>query len=180
MNLRPGSCALTLAVLCAAAQAHAQTPGRITRESVESHGGVSIGQAGKAAVSADGRFVAFQSDASDLVPGDTNQSTDIFVRERASGVLQRVSSTWNGMEARGDSMCPALSADGRYVAFASRAWNMYPGGANLGHSRWDVYVHDRQAGTTARVSLSPGPPSGTWLHGSPAAHSIEQFMQVHA
>ena len=167
MNSRSGTCALALAMLAVATPALGQTPGQITRESVDALGGGpfsqrSFGQAGKAAVSADGRVIAFQSDASDLVPGDTNQATDVFVRDRATGVLQRVSMTWNGMEGRGDSKCPSLSADGRWVAFASRAWNMVPGGANLGHPRWDVYVHDRQASATTRVSVSAsgGDPDG--------------------
>jgi Tol biopolymer transport system component len=56
------------------------------------------------------------------------------------------------MEARDDSICPAISADGRYVAFLSLAWNMYPGGANLGYPRYDVYLHDRQTHVTTRVS----------------------------
>lgn len=58
------------------------------------------------------------------------------------------------MEARDDSICPALSADGRWLAFLSRAWNMYPGGANLGSPRWDVYLRDRQVGATTRISVA--------------------------
>jgi Tol biopolymer transport system component len=134
--------------------AAAQTRGLVARESVSSLGDEAFGWSGSPALSADGRFVAFASSAADLVPGDTNQDTDVFVRDRQTGVVQRVSLAWNGMEARDDSACPAISADGRYVAFLSRAWNLYPGGANLGTPRWDVYVHDRQQGTTTRLSVS--------------------------
>jgi Tol biopolymer transport system component len=153
---------IVVAVVAVAQTGAAQTPGHLERESVGALGNETEGQAAAVSLSADGRFVAFHSDASDLVPGDTNQDTDVFVRDRQTGVVQRVSLTWNGMEARDDSACPALSADGRYVAFRSRAWNMYPGGANLGHPRWDVYVRDRQQGTTTRVtvSLSGGDPNG--------------------
>jgi len=162
LRIRADLVVLALGALALAAPARAQSPGHLERESVDSLGDETHGQAGGASVSADGRFVAFHSDASDLVPGDTNQDTDVFVRDRTTGVVQRVSLTWSSMEARDDSKCPSLSADGRYVAFLSRAWNMYPGGANLGHPRWDVYVRDREQGTTTRVSLSVngGDPNG--------------------
>ena len=90
------------------------------------------------------------------MPGDTNLDTDVFVRDRQTGVVQRESLTWNGMEARDDSICPALSADGRWRRVPEPAWNMYPGGANLGSPRWDVYLRDRQAGTTTRISVAAG------------------------
>lgn len=143
-------------VVAAAAPALAQTPGKIVRESATADGKPALGNSAAPDLSADGRYVAFESDASNLVPGDTNEDTDVFVRDRQTGVVQRVSVAWNGMEARDDSACPAISADGRFVAFLSRAWNLYPGGANLGNPRWDVYVHDRQEGTTTRLSVAAG------------------------
>lgn len=146
-----------LSILFAVTTAHdaaAQTPGRVTRASVDSLGGEALGNSSTPALSADGRFVAFASDAADLVPGDTNDDSDVFVRDQQTGVVQRVSLAWNGNEARDDSACPAISSDGRYVAFLSRAWNLYPGGANLGSPRWDVYVRDRQTGATTHVSVS--------------------------
>ena len=149
---------LALAALLVSAfapqDAAAQTPGRVGRASVDSLGGEALGNSGAPALSADGRFVAFASDAADLVPGDTNDDTDVFVRDRQTGVVERVSLAWNGYEARDDSDCPAVSDDGRWVAFTSRAWNMYPGGANLGSPRWDVYLRDRQTGTTTRLSVA--------------------------
>ncbi|MEW6268813.1 MAG: hypothetical protein AB1689_05895, partial [Thermodesulfobacteriota bacterium] len=158
--LRP----LLLATLAAslAGPAAAQTRGKVTRESVDSLGaGAALGGS-RPSLSADGRFIAFDSASDDLVPNDTNQDTDVFVRDRETGVVQRVSLAWNGMEARDDSVCPDISADGRYVAFRSLAWNLYPGGANLGSPRSDVYVHDRQQGTTTRVSVpeAGGDPNG--------------------
>jgi len=155
MDVRLPTYALALVLLVAPA-ARAQTPGTIARESATSLGEGGLGNSAAPALSADGRFVAFQSDAGNLVPNDTNGDTDVFVRDRQTGVVQRVSIAWNGMEARDDSTCPALSADGRFVAFLSRAWNLYPGGANLGHPRWDVHVHDRQDGTTTRLSVADG------------------------
>lgn len=146
--------AAVIAAALLAENAAAQTPGRVTRASVDSLGGEALGNSDAPALSADGRYVAFASDAADLVPGDTNDDSDVFVRDRQTGVVERASLGWNGNEARDDSDCPAVSDDGRFVAFMSRAWNLYPGGANLGSPRWDVYLRDRQAGTTTRLSVS--------------------------
>ena len=70
------------------------------------------------AISADGRFVAFGSDATNLVPGDTNGSDDVFVRDRQTGTTRRVSVGPGGVQGNGASFDPAISADGRFVAFA--------------------------------------------------------------
>jgi len=148
--------AVVVAGFAAGGDALAQTPGRVTRASVDSLGAESLGSAQRPAVSADGRFVVFESDAADLVPGDTNGDTDVFLHDRTTGVVERVSLAWNGMEARDDSGCASVSDDGRFVAFQSLAWNMYPGGANLGDPFFDVYLRDRQEGTTIRLSTPRG------------------------
>ncbi len=100
-----------------------------------------------ASISADGGQVAFTTSAA-LVPGDTNQSWDIYVRDLASGSLTRVSVGSNGSQGAGDSSHPSLSANGRYVAFASRA--QLDSSDNNGTS--DVYLHDCQSGQTSLVS----------------------------
>ena len=82
------------------------------------------------AISADGRFVAFSSDATNLVPGDTNGTADVFVRDRQTGTTRRVSVGPGGAQGNGDSVDPALSADGRFVAFESDATNLVPGDTN--------------------------------------------------
>jgi Tol biopolymer transport system component len=103
------------------------------------------------AISADGRFVAFESLASNLVAGDTNVSCDIFVRDRQSGTTERVSVASGGAQGTGGlSIRPSISADGRFVAFASDATNLVPGDTN---GKSDVFVHDRQSGTTERISV---------------------------
>src|SRR5207244_3314678 len=79
---------------------------------------------GLAKISADGRFVAFESDASNLVAGDTNGALDIFVRDRVTGTIERVSAAQGGSEGNGRSFFPAISADGRFVAFLSDATNL--------------------------------------------------------
>jgi Tol biopolymer transport system component len=109
-------------------------------------------------LSADGRYVAFESDASDLVAGDTNGTWDVFVRDLQAGTTTLVSAarlivaetaasgTGSG---NGDSYAPAVSADGRYVAFFSWASDLVKGDTN---NRADVFVRDLQAGTTRLVS----------------------------
>jgi Tol biopolymer transport system component len=102
------------------------------------------------AISADGRTIAFAGVASNLVPGDTNNAFDIFVHDRITGITTRESVDSNGNQGNGDSRYPSLSADGRYVAFASTATNLVAGDSNF---LWDVFVRDRVAGTTVRVSV---------------------------
>ncbi len=102
---------------------------------------------------ASGRFVAFESLATNLVPGDTNATADIFLRDRRRRTTVRVSVGTNGNEGNGFSIAPALSNDARYVAFVSSATNLVPGDTN---GFVDAFVRDRRAGTTSRVSLATG------------------------
>ena len=103
-------------------------------------------------ISGDGRFVVFISYASNLVPGDTNGSPDVFVRDRQAGTTRRVSVSSSGAQANGSSLWPRISADGRFVAFVSVATNL--AGSDANGTVEDIYVHDMQARTTRRVSLS--------------------------
>jgi Tol biopolymer transport system component len=130
-----------------AAPAHPGQPA-IDRVSVSSAGVQANGMSAEQAISADGRYVAFESDASDLVPGDTNQSTDVFVQDRRTGRTSRVSVASDG--GQGSGGYPAISADGRYVAFVSYSPALVPGDSN---GVADVFVRDRRAGTTSRVSV---------------------------
>jgi Tol biopolymer transport system component len=102
-------------------------------------------------LSADGRFVAFLSDATNLVPGDTNAARDAFVKDRATGAVDRVNLGPAGVEANGWTMHVSISADGRHVAFASLASNLVPNDVN---NVLDVFVRDRVARRTTRVSTS--------------------------
>ncbi|MCL4812061.1 MAG: PD40 domain-containing protein [Vicinamibacteraceae bacterium] len=105
------------------------------------------------ALSADGRFVAFQSVATNLVPDDTNGRIDVFVHDVLTGTTQRVSTRTDGAQADADAVSSAISGDGRFVAFESRATTLVPGDTN---ARDDVFLHDRQTGITTRVSIGPG------------------------
>jgi Tol biopolymer transport system component len=92
-------------------------------------------------MSADGRYVAFVSPATNLVPGDTNRRPDAFVRDRATGTTVRVDVRGNGGQARGgfDGVVQvALSADGRVAAFESDATDLVPNDTN---DERDVFVH---------------------------------------
>src|SRR4028119_1476418 len=122
----------------------------ITRVSVDSAGNQGNSFSGFPSISADGRFVAFSSGASNLVPGDTNNTGDIFVRDRLTNTTTRVSVDSAGNQANSDSNSPSISADGRFVAFYSDASNIVPGDTN---SNRDIFVRDRLTNTTTRVSL---------------------------
>lgn len=100
--------------------------------------------------SANGRFVAFASDAPNLVKNDTNDSTDIFVHDRQTGKTTRVSVKSNGKQANGPSRDPSISNNGRYVAFESSASNLVK---NDFDSVDDIFVHDRVTGKTKRVNI---------------------------
>jgi Tol biopolymer transport system component len=102
-------------------------------------------------VSADGRYVAFSSDADDLVPGDTNSQRNVFVRDLLLSTNVLVSADTNGAAASGFSFEPSISGDGRYVAFSSYANNLIAGDAN---NAQDVFLRDLQMGTTMLVSAS--------------------------
>jgi len=113
------------------------------------------GSSGYASLSDDGRFVAFESGSTNLVPGDTNGVFDIFVRDRQAGTTERVSVSSTGAQGNRNSFDPYLSADGRYVAFYSHATNLAAPDQNGTIS--DVFVHDRETGKTELVSVSePG------------------------
>lgn len=102
------------------------------------------------AFSVDGRYVAFHSDADNLVPGDTNGATDVFVKDLATGAVTRVSTSGTGAQANGPSYFPSLSADGRYVAFQSNADNLVPGDT----FNSDVFVKDLLTGAVVRASAA--------------------------
>jgi len=130
---------------------HDRQTGETTRVSVDSNGDEANDGSFLPCISADGRYVAFTSYATDLVTGDTNDETDIFVHDRQTGETTRVNLAWNGGEADNDSNIASISADGRYVAFESYASNLVAGGSN---AYPDIFVHDRQTGETTRVSVA--------------------------
>jgi Tol biopolymer transport system component len=121
-----------------------------TRVSVRSDGGQAAGVSFDTAISADGRWIAFGSSAADLVDNDTNGAHDVFLFDRDTGTTQRVSDRSNGSPATSSSGGPALSADGRWIAYGSSAANLVDNDTNGAD---DVFLYDRDTGTTQRVSV---------------------------
>ncbi|HEY2514728.1 MAG TPA: hypothetical protein VGI39_27875 [Polyangiaceae bacterium] len=113
--------------------------------------GAANGPSARPRISGDGNFVVFQSDASNLVSGDTNGATDIFVRDLRSSAITRVSVAGGGAQANGRSYDASISYDGRYVAFTSDATNIQ---YNDGNGVSDVFVYDRVNATASPVSFS--------------------------
>jgi Tol biopolymer transport system component len=114
--------------------------------------GPANGDSGNPAIAADGSTVAFQSSASNLVAGDSNGVSDVFV-QHGTGPIVRVSVAGDGSQANGPSSEPAISGDGRYVVFVSSASNLVPG--DRSHQP-EIFVRDLVAGTTSRVSVGVG------------------------
>ncbi len=127
-------------------------------------------------ISADGRFVAFFSDATNLVAGDTNGADDVFVRDRKQGTTERVSVSSAGEQANAGTVRPpdpSISADGRFVAFESYASNLVAGDT---YGTWDVFVRDRSAGTTELVSVSTAGEQGNDGSGDPSISADGRFV----
>jgi Tol biopolymer transport system component len=155
---------------------HDRRTGRTERVSVSSAGeqGEGIdGSSMQGSISADGRFVAFESFAPNLVPDDTNQNWDIFVHDRETGRTRRVSVGSSGVEANRGSYPPAISANGRFVAFSSGATNLVPGDTSR---ETDVFVHDRRTGRTRRVSLTSRGSQGNGNSAWPAITGAGRFI----
>jgi hypothetical protein len=127
-------------------------------------GGTSGISASNPSISADGRYVSFESDSSLLEVGDTNGKRDIFIHDRVTGSTWRASIATNGAQGNGDSMNSWISGDGRYVVFQSSATNLAP---NDNNGTDDIFVRDRQAGTTILVSIDSLGIQGNRWSGSP-------------
>jgi Tol biopolymer transport system component len=113
---------------------------------------VGAGEAYDPAISADGRYVAFTSPAK-LIAEDTNGVADVYLRDTRTGALSRVSVDDAGRQGDEPSSQPSISADGRYVAFASASGHLVPGDTDLAV---DVFLRDRVRGSTSRVSVAAG------------------------
>jgi Tol biopolymer transport system component len=142
----------------------------VARVSVDSAGGDADGVSIDASVSGDGRWVAFSSNANDLVPGDGNPGFDVFVRNVEEGRTTRVSVDIGGGDPNGESGAPSISADGRYVAFQSNASDLVQGDGN---STTDVFVRDLKRQRTSRISVDA-------LRADPNGASFEPSISANA
>jgi Tol biopolymer transport system component len=133
--------------------AYSKSTGQINLVSVALNGESADGPSGSPAIAGEGRYLAFASEATNLVLGDTNNHRDIFVRDLINGQTSLVSVSSAGEQANGDSFHPAISADGRYIVFESDASNLVDGDTN-GYR--DIFLHDRILGITRRISVASG------------------------
>jgi len=146
-----------------------------TRVSIDSGGAQADNNSQNPAISADGRFIVFSSDATNLIGTDTNGFRDIFLHDRLTGVTTRVSVASDGTEGDNNSQTPSVSSDGRFVAFASDATNLLGAGGDT-NGFTDIFVHDTTTGITTRVSLSSAAAAGNNASVSPSISNTGQFV----
>jgi hypothetical protein len=144
---------------------HDQVTGITKRVSVSSDGVQGNDGSYSPSMSSDGRYVAFSSDANNLVSDDTNGVQDVFVHDLETKETKRVSISTDGFQGNDWSGSPRISADGRYVAFSSNASNLVAGDNN---NRDDIFVHDIDTGVTSLISVSTEGVQGNDWSGSPA------------
>jgi len=155
---------------------HDRVIGETTRVSVASdgtEGNDTSGFGGLTTISGDGRYVAFDSLATNLVVGDTNGYSDVFVHDRETGETTRVSVASDGTQGNGFSFCPSVSADGRYVAFESNATNLVEGGTN-GYE--NIFVHDRVTELTTLVSVASDGTQGDYSSVIPSISADGRYV----
>lgn len=143
------------------------------RVSVSSDGTPANNSSFSASISADGRFVAFDSWASNLVSNDTNKGEDIYIHDLHSGQTTLISVASDGSQGIGASWAPSVSDDGRFVAFVSQASNLVADDTN---GMNDIFVHDRETGQTARVSVASDGSQGDLTSWSPSISADGRFV----
>ena len=131
----------------------------IKRIGTNSNGNQANGQSGANSLSDNGRFVSFESNATNLVANDTNQLTDTFIYDSQSNTVELISLAPNGSLANGSSSAGSISGNGNYVVYASFAANLV---ANDTNAQRDIFLYDRQAKATKRISVAS---NGTQANG---------------
>lgn len=128
-------------------------------------------------ISSDGRYVAFDSAATNLVGSDTNSVLDVFLRDTLTSTTTRVSVSSGGTQGNLQSEYCSISGDGRYIAFESYANTLITGDSN---SDFDVFIHDQQTGETVRVSISSAGTQGDDVSGDPSISSDGSIVSFHS
>jgi Tol biopolymer transport system component len=139
---------LVIFAVCVMPLGHSADAATTERVSIDSSGGQANNHSSQPSITPDGRYVAFQSKASDLVPNDTNGVSDIFVYDRVTDTIERVSVATGGGQANGGSYAPSISADGDFVAFESDATNLDTNDTN---GTTDIFYRQRSTGMTTRI-----------------------------
>ncbi len=131
------------------------------------------GRSGDPAMSGNGRFVVWESDADNLVDGDTNSKTDVFLYDRTTDGITRVSVSSNGRQANRSSFDPDISANGAFIVFESAASNLARKDTNR---LQDIFIHNRLTGATARVSVNSRERQANGASANPVVSSSGQFV----
>ncbi len=144
-----------------------------TRISVDSLGNQSNAASINPTISADGRFIAFESDATNLVMGDINNARDIFLHDTLTGMTAQISKNSLGDKANLSSFNPTISADGRFIAFDSFATNIVAGDTN---NTRDVFWHDTLTGITSSISVDVLANQGDFSSIAPSISNDGRFI----
>lgn len=149
--------------------------GQTSIVSISSAGVIGDGDCGSVVptVSADGRFIAYSSHATNFAPNDVNGWRDIFVRDAVAGLTEIVSISTTGVASDANCFSPAISADGRFVAFSTSASTLVSDDTN---SAYDIFIRDRQAGTTELISRSAAGVLSNGLSQRPSISSDGRFV----
>ncbi len=156
---------------------HDRQTGQTNRVSIASDGTQGNNDSNSASISANGRYVAFDSLASNLVISDTNDVSDIFVYDQQTGLTSRVSIASDGAQGNLQSASPSISADGRYVAFYSYANNLVSSDTN---NDADIFVHDLQTNSTMRVSIASDGTQGNNNSDSPSISANGRYVAFYS
>lgn len=143
-------------------------PASTYRVSVSNRGEEANDYSNRHDVSGDGKVVAFRSFADNLVSGDGNETYDVFARDVEAGVTTLISSSSEGVAGNLGSLAPALSRNGRFIAFQSDATNLVEGDRN---NTSDIFLHDRLSGETIRVSIASDGGEGNAISWGPSLSS---------
>ncbi|WP_031485247.1 TolB family protein [Streptomyces bicolor] len=168
--------AVALTGTTAGAAPQAPSTERITLSNTGEQG---TSHAGGPYLSANGRYAAFESEAPNLVPGDTNGVADTFVRDLRTGRVERISVASDGTQADSGTGPAAISANGRYVVLVSTADNLRDWPAPKEYWARDVYVHDRVTGRTEWVSTTPDGGSA-YAHGGAEISDDGRYVAFNA
>jgi pimeloyl-ACP methyl ester carboxylesterase len=152
---------------------HDRETGQTTEVSVSSAGVQGNNWSDRSAISGDGRFVAFDSIATNLVTDDTNGSSDVFVYDRQEKTTERVSISSSGVQGNNDSVSPSISFDGRYITFLSNATNLVMDDT---YSYSNIFVYDRQESTTELISTSSNGVQGNYPSSSPSITADGRYV----
>jgi Tol biopolymer transport system component len=152
---------------------HDRQTGQTSRVSVSSTGVQGEDHSFDPSISSDGQFVAFESTAHNLMPGELYSSLDVVVHDRQTSQTKKANVFSTNEQTYIDSSSPSISSDGRYVAFESSALTNVDGGLKF---VGDIFVHDRQTGQTSRVSVSSTGIRGNGWSSSPSISSDGRFV----